>query len=226
MNRVLTCLIVDDEPSAQQVLEKYIDDTPMLEHAATCNNALEAMQYLDSHTTDILFLDINMPKLSGIDFLQSLQNPPAVILSTAYDDFALKGYELNVTDYLLKPFSFERFLKAINKVEERTSITSELLSLNLKADGKIYRIPLNEIRFIESLGDYISVHLEDQKYTVYETLKNLEKRLPNSRFVRVHKSFIVRIPSVDYLEGNMLKLGNNSIPIGKTYRETVLRYFA
>lgn len=227
MNRPLSCLIVDDEPSAREVLEQYIADAPMLQHAASCPDALEAMEYLNDHPIDLLFLDINMPKLTGIDFLKTLPDPPEVILSTAYDDYALKGYELDVVDYLLKPFSFDRFLKAVRKAQERLSAsTAGPASLKLKADGKLYRVPLNEICYIESLGDYVTVHLNDQKLTAYETLKNLEEVLPREHFARVHKSYIVRIPSVEYLEGNMLKVGDQAIPVGKTYKDKILQYFS
>lgn len=226
MKRPLTCLIVDDEPSAREVLEKYVADAPMLQHAASCSDALEAMAFLDEHSVDLLFLDINMPKLTGIDFLKTLPDSPEVILSTAYDDYALKGYELDVTDYLLKPFSFDRFLQAVRKAEKRLSPTAGPESLKLKADGKLYRVPLDEISYIESSGDYVTIHLNDQKLTTYETLKNLEEELPQEHFARVHKSYIVRIPSVDYLEGNILKVGDQAIPVGKTFKDKILQYFS
>lgn len=229
MNRPLFCLVVDDEPSARQVLERYIDDTSQLEHSASCSSALEAMEYLDNNQIDILFLDVNMPKLSGIEFLKSLQDPPAVILSTAYDDYALKGYELDVIDYLLKPYSYERFLKAILKTKKRflTSPGDEKNSIiTIRSNGKIYRIPLKEVLYFESLGDYVKVYLVSEELIFHDSLKRLEEELPEDRFTRVHKSYIVRIPSVDYLEGNMLKMGNHTIPIGNTYRDRVLSFFS
>ncbi|MDZ7693915.1 MAG: LytTR family DNA-binding domain-containing protein [Balneolaceae bacterium] len=225
MNRLLTCLIVDDEPAAQQVLQQYIDDTPWLVLKKTCSNAFEGMEYLDNQTADILFLDVNMPKLSGIDFLKSMKNPPAVILSTAYDDYALEGYELDVIDYLLKPFSFERFLQAVRKAKERVPTSTGSNTISVKSDGRIYRVLLDEIRLLESQGDYVTMHLSGRKITFYDTLKNLEEELPSDQFARVHKSYIVNLSCVDYLEGNVLKLGDLTIPIGNTYRDKIRTYF-
>lgn len=227
MTKMMTCLIIDDEPSAQQILEQYVDDCPSLQLSGVCDDALDALEFLKHSSVDLLFLDLNMPRLSGISFLKSLNNPPAAILTTGYDDFALEGYELDVVDYLLKPFSFERFLKAVTKAEERVHTTqSEGDPLYIKADGKIYRMDPEELLFIESMGDYVTFHSEDQKLISYDTLKNLEKVLPADRFVRVHKSYIVSLSKVDYLEGNQLKLGPQKIPIGKTYQVKVKELFS
>ncbi|NGP87952.1 response regulator transcription factor [Aliifodinibius halophilus] len=220
----MTCLIVDDEPSAQQILERYISDVPRLELLKSCDDALQARSYLTDHHADLLLLDINMPTLSGISFLKSLRNPPEVILTTAYDEYALEGYELDVIDYLLKPFSFERFLQAISKYEDRVQNDNQQNTLFIKADHKTYRIDSDSISYIESLGDYITIHISDKKLTTYETLKNIQTKLP-SNFMRVHKSFIVCIDKVNYLEGNRLILSTDEIPIGGTYREKVKSRF-
>ena len=227
MNRTIGCLIVDDEPSAQEVLKQYISDTPQLNLKGCCEDALAASKFLDEHSVDLLFLDVNMPKLSGISFLKTRTEVPPVILTTAYDDYALEGYELDVLDYLLKPFSFERFLKAVQKMDSRLpSLNQEGSVLTIKADKKTYRVALEDILFVESAGDYITIHTPDHRLTTHETLKNLESKLPAERFLRIHKSYIIALPEIDYLEGNSVKIGDKFIPIGTTYRETVKEYFS
>lgn len=224
MSDLLRCLVVDDEPSAQEVLERYIADAPRLRLSAVCEDALQAMEILREEEMDLLFLDINLPRLSGISMLKSLSDPPSVILTTAYDDYALEGYELDVVDYLLKPFSFERFLKAVRKAEERIGDAPGGDSfLMVRADGKSYRVDHGEILFVESLGDYVTVHSGDRKLTTYDTLKNLETTLPPRRFLRVHKSYIVNLAKIDYLEGNRIFVEGHEIPVGGTYKEEVNR---
>jgi DNA-binding LytR/AlgR family response regulator len=224
MSRQITCLVIDDEPSAQKILEQYINDTPQLKLLKTCNDALQAREFLDQQSADLLFLDINMPKLSGISFLNSMPDPPAVILATAYDDYALKGYELDVVDYLLKPFSFERFLLAISKVEDRISDTAKTNHLFIKADKKTYRIDASDIIYVESMGDYVTIYTGDQRITTYETLQNMEGQLPDS-FLRIHKSYIISLEKVDYLEGNRIVIDGKEFPIGGTFKEEVKKHF-
>lgn len=227
MNRTIGCLIVDDEPSAQEVLKQYIADTPQLVLKGCCDDALSASEFLAQHAVDLLFLDVNMPKLSGISFLKTHEDLPPVILTTAYDDYALEGYELDVIDYLLKPFSFERFVKAVQKVDLRSHSTDpEHSVLTVKADKKTYRIPLPDIYYIESAGDYVTIHTPGQRLTTHETMKNLEEKLPTERFIRVHKSYIIALSKVEYLEGNSVKIGDEFIPIGTTYRDAVKAYFS
>jgi len=230
MSNILQCIVVEDEPSAQNILKKYIDDTPNLELAALFDNALEARTYLQDsdQQVDLMLLDINLPKLSGISFLKSLADPPMVILTTAYDEYALEGYELEVTDYLLKPFSFERFLKAISKVEkrlEKEDITSNR-SIIIKSNKKTYSLNPDDILYVEALGDYVTVHTAEERYTTYQTLKNMEKLLPRDRFIRVHKSYIIALDKIDYLEGNRFFIREQEIPIGSTYREQVKERFS
>lgn len=222
MSGTLRCLIIDDEPSAQQILRQYIGDAPGLTLADCCSDALEAMEFLKEHEVDLLFLDINMPKLSGISFLKSLKEPPAVILTTAYEEYALEGYELNVVDYLLKPFSFERFLKSVAKIENRQRQNTLSQSfLTVKADKKSYRVSFNDILLIESAGDYVTLHCRDRKLITYATMKNLEDTLPTNQFYRVHKSYIISVHHIEYLEGNSIKIGGKLVPIGTTYRHEI-----
>ncbi|WP_462252062.1 LytR/AlgR family response regulator transcription factor [Ekhidna sp.] len=218
---MIRCLIVDDEPLAREVLESYVEDMPALELVACCSDAMEALDWLGQEQIDLLFLDINMPKLSGINFYKSLSQKPKVIFTTAYSNHAVEGFELEAVDYLLKPFSFERFVKAVNKVQvdQRESQTADFIML--KADKKTHKINFDKIRYFESIGDYVKLHLEDGKTLIInETLRKLEEMLPKN-FLRVHKSFIIALTQLEYLEGNQAKIGEIKIPIGQSYRDKV-----
>ncbi len=222
---MLRCLIVDDEPSARHILSWYIHEVPQLQAIGECHDALEAIEFLRDQPVDLLFLDIHMPRLSGISFLKSSPHPPAVILTTAYDEYALEGYELDIVDYLLKPFSFERFLKAVTKAEKRLVPSQNQNYLVVRADKKTFKISYDDILFIESLGDYVTIHTMTLKLTTYETLKNLEEKLPARRFIRIHKSFLISLDKADYMEGNIFVIQGHEIPIGATYKEEVVSRF-
>ena len=213
----MTCLIIDDEPIARDILRTYISDTPQLTLAGECESAMDALSFLKEHSVDLIFLDINMPKLSGISFLKSLSAPPKVILTTAYSEYALEGYELDVVDYLLKPFSFERFLKAVNKVAEPSD--NDEAFVVFKADGKTYRINEKDILFAESQGDYITLHTREKRHTFNQTLKSFSDELTESEFLRVHKSYLVSLRQIDYVEGNMIHIKGHDIPLGKVYKD-------
>ncbi|MEQ8240082.1 MAG: LytTR family DNA-binding domain-containing protein [Cyclobacteriaceae bacterium] len=218
---MIRCLIIDDEPLARDVLQIYIKDFPALKLVASCESALEAIDWLNKEKIDLIFLDINMPKLSGINFYKSLAKPPKVIFTTAYADHAVEGFELDAIDYLLKPFSFERFIKAVNKVQILTSETPVQDFMMLKADKRTHKINYSQINYFESIGDYVKVNLEsDKTLIISETLKKLETLLPSS-FLRVHKSYIIALSKMEYVEGNQIKLGETKIPIGQSYRESV-----
>lgn len=223
---MMRCLIIDDEPAAREVLRTYINDVSELTLIGEFKNALEARSFLKEHEIDLIFLDINMPRLSGIEFLKSLTNPPKVILSTAYSDYALDGYELDVIDYLLKPFSFERFLKAVEKAERVFSKPAQSEPyISIKADGKLFRIPFDEIQFAESQGDYITVHTTDNKITFYQTLKDFCEQLPEHQFIRIHRSYLISLSAIEYVEGNMVKIEQKMIPVGKSYRDDFLKMY-
>lgn len=227
MNRC-KCLIVEDEPLAQNILKKYIGDHPSLELVATCTDALEAQLILNKQPIHLIFLDINLPKLSGINFIKSLLQSPLIIFTTAYPEFAVEGFELNAVDYLLKPFSFERFLKAVNKVIEKLNNSSlpkkeEIDAfIFFKSDKKIHKIDLESIHYIEAVGDYMKVITDSGQLLINETMKNLQEELPARSFIRVHKSFIISRNRIKYIEGNYIQIENKSIPIGATYRNDVL----
>lgn len=230
-------LIIDDEPIAHRIIEKYCDNLPHLKKSGNCFNAFEAMQFLNQEHVDLLFLDINMPKLSGFDFLKTLTNPPKIIVTTAYKEFAIEGYELNISDYLLKPFSFERFVKAINKTITNTNHQQEIKSTTpvhhtesqaesffLKSDKKQHQVYFKDILFIEAYGHYCKVHLKDKMILSNEKISSFETRLPNS-FIRTHKSFIVSKSKIDHIEGNRMHISQHQIPIGQTYKSDVNKLF-
>lgn len=221
----MRCLIIDDEPVARDILRKYINDTPSLVLSGECESALAALEFLKESSVDLLFLDVNMPRLSGISFLKSISDPPKVILTTAYSEYALEGFELDVVDYLLKPFSFERFLKAVNKVSLKESNAGKDPAIVIKADGKTYRIQTNDILFVESMGDYLTLHTTDQKLTFYKTMKSFAEELPSASFIRVHKSYLIALNKIDYLEGNLIFIHGHEIPIGNAYKEEFLNQF-
>ncbi|MCG1035110.1 LytR/AlgR family response regulator transcription factor [Polaribacter sargassicola] len=217
------CLIIDDEPSSQKVLKSFINKIDYLNLVHVCNNAIEALDYLKNNTVDLLFLDINMPQLSGVSFYKSLQNPPKVIFTTAYSEYALDGFNLNATDYLLKPFSFERFVQAVSKVKNLKDYIVE--NIIIKADKKLHQIKFNDIYFIESLGDYIKVHLENTTLITYKTLTKMYSELPKSNFIQVHKSFIINKNKINYIEGNLVIINAKKIPLGQKYKKTFLEFF-
>ena len=219
----IRCIIVDDEPVARDILQQYVEDTPGLELAGECSNALELLQLLKQTAADLILLDINMPKLSGIDLLKSKTINQQVILTTAYAEYALDGFDLNVTDYLLKPISFSRFLQAIEKVKVKEE--DKDFSFSVKAEGKTYRIEVGKIRYVESKGDYVQIHLEDDKVMVYMSMKKMLE-LCRNRLCRVHKSYAVAISQVKFVEGNIIKIGETEIPIGASYKERFFKLLA
>jgi DNA-binding LytR/AlgR family response regulator len=231
-------LIVDDEPLAQDVMEAYISKLPELEIVAKCNNALDAFSVLNKEKVDLMLLDINMPEISGMDFLKTLKNPPRVIFTTAYTEFAVESYELDVVDYLVKPISFERFFKSINKAKEiieasasgpqrhGTIIDTKENFMFVKSDGKLVKIDLSKLWFVEGLKDYIRLWTETGKVIVHSTMKNFEELLSSlPAFVRVNKSYIVNIKHVNEVDGNVIRIKNEMITIGNTYKEKVSQIF-
>jgi DNA-binding LytR/AlgR family response regulator len=226
MTSAIQCAIIEDEPLAQNILKKYIEDHPALELTAVCNNAEEAQKVLLRQDVELLFLDINLPKLSGISFLKTLPHQPLVIFTTAYPEYAVEGFEHHAIDYLLKPFSFERFLKAANKAVQqlhKKEIAEQTTPsfIFLKADKKVHKVNLDDILYVEAAGDYIKVMTESGQYIVNDTLKSLQDELPPVQFIRVHKSYIISRNKIKFFEGNYVKVGNANIPIGNSYKEEI-----
>ena len=214
--------IIDDEPIAHRIIEGYCENLPFLQKEGNCYNAFEAMQILKSHQIDLLFLDINMPKVSGLELLKMINPKPKVIVTSAHKEFALEGFELDVSDYLLKPFSFERFLKAINKVmdipKSESTARNDSTSFFLKGDKKLHQIHTNDVLFVEAYGNYCKVFLEEEIVVTHAKISELESMLSGYSFLRVHKSFIIAINKIKTIEGNRIMIKNHKIPIGQTYK--------
>ena len=222
----INCLIVDDEPLSQDVLKDFVDACPELKLSGICSNALEAGNTIKQEKIDLLFLDINMPLLSGISFIKGLANPPLVVFVTAYPEFALEGFEVDAVDYLLKPVSFERFRKAVNRVVDRLESRQNVLNneqnhILLRADKKNYLVNFDEIIYLEGMGDYVKFVLEDKKLMVHGTMKDFLSQLPETLFQRIHKSYAINLKKVNYIEGNQVKLSLASIPLSLSYREVL-----
>ena len=224
----IQCIIADDEPLARNILEKYIQDHPLLKLVASCSNAFETQAALNAFECQILFLDINMPSVSGISLLKSLADPPKVIFTTAYPEYAIDGFELNAADYLLKPFSFDRFMKAVNKAAVMIKVLSNGKNAEInpyvffKVDKKLQKVILSDILYFEATGDYIKLFLKKEMILLYDTLKNILDQLPPKKFIRVHKSFIISLEHLNFVEGNYLRIAGIDIPIGATYKENFL----
>jgi two-component system, LytTR family, response regulator len=225
----MKCVILDDEPLAVELLSKYIEDTENLSLSFAGTNAFEAIQFIQKNEVDIIFLDVQMPELTGIQVLKIIGNNYKVIFTTAYTDYALDGYEYNITDYLLKPITYERFLKAIDKVivgnitfslKNPASVEDDFIFI--KSDSKMIKVNLAEILFIEGLKDYISIQTTKEKLITLQNLKALEQYLPRQNFIRVHKSYIVAVNKIDAIEKNRIFIGTEVIPIGETYRDLFL----
>lgn len=232
---MLKYIIIDDEPLAHEIIEEFCSMLPHLQLEKNCYNAMEAMQFLNENTVDFMFLDINMPKLKGLDFLKTLTTPPKTIITTAYKEHAIEGFELNVVDYILKPFSFNRLVKAVNKISDaltpKRGINEVSNSENtatrffVKGDKKQHQIDLNNLLYIEAYGNYTKLFLEDEMIVSHEKISHYEEVLNTSNFLRVHKSFIVSISKIKFIEGNHILIREHKIPIGQTYKSSINKLY-
>lgn len=225
----LTCMIIDDEPLARKGMEEYVSDIEFLELVAVCDNALQANTYLQSNTVDLVLLDIQMPKLSGLDFLKSLEHPPVVIITTAYQEYALEGYELNVTDYLVKPIAFSRFVKAVNKakdfllLKQKEPAAEPAAYFFLKVDNRFEKISYDEILFAEALQNYVAIYTAEKKMLSYITFTQVENQLPAGKFLKVHKSYIVAMDKIKTVEGNIINIAQHQIPVSRGLKDEVMQ---
>lgn len=228
MNKV-QCLIVDDESIAQRIIVSYLNDLSGYELVGTCRNAMEAMDVLNQHQVDLMFLDIEMPKLKGLDFLKILKNPPAVILTTAHRNYALESYDYEILDYLLKPISFERFIKAVSRFKpkglerESSGLKEDLLVskfLYVKSERKTIKLSLSDIFYIEGMNNYLIIHTGKKRLVVYRSMSDLLSEL-DDRFIRIHKSYIINKNKVESFNKEGVNLMNKDIPVGKTYRKSL-----
>ena len=228
-NQKIKCIAIDDEPVALDIISDYITRIPFLELLYTYRNALQAIEFLQNNQVDLIFLDINMPEINGIEFFKSLNTKPKVIFTTAYSEFAVESYELNAVDYLLKPIPFERFLKAINKIQssQATNIKTDSLPKNnsnnsiiLKSGSKSYKIKSEKILYIEGSGNYLTFYTSDKKLMVLMSMNEALSLLPESVFSRIHKSFIVALNHIKVIENHQVHINEVKIPIGKYYKES------
>ena len=227
----INCILIDDEPLARKGLKEYIDDVDFLNLVGEFDNPLKASELLSKGTVQLLFLDIQMPKITGIDFFRSLHHAPPVIFTTAYPQYALDGFNLNALDYLVKPISFERFLKAalkakeyyeIRQYNETTATGKKEDYFFIKADNKLVKIFFEEILFVEALQNYVTIHTADKKYITYLTFKSVEEYLPADRFIKTHKSYIISASKINSIEGNDISIGSHHIPISRNEKEEVM----
>jgi len=235
----IKCLIIDDERLAREYLKNYISKIPELELAGDFNSPLKATELIKSGNVDLLFIDIQMPDITGIDFVKSLSHKPEIIFTTAYQEYALEGFNLSAIDYLLKPFSFDRFFQAVNKIIDKidnqttapapviqgVSTTYEDTFLTIRADRKFYKINFDDIKYIEGQKAYVTFHTTRKRITALASLKELEEALPKDKFIRIHKSYIVAIREILSLEGNLIEVDAMHFPVGKMYKDKILKLF-
>ena len=231
-SKPIQCLLVDDEPPAREILRRYIDDIATMELAAECSNALQAFTVLQKEPIDLMFLDVRMPRMNGNDFLKSLRHPPKVILTTAYPEYAVEGYELDVVDYLLKPVPFDRFLKAVNKAFPTGGVPEEKMDgtekkkqafVYFRIDRKMKKVMLDDILYIESMKDYIKLFTSEGTLITKQSISSVEEMLPEKEFARVHRSYIISLNNIKSFTAEVIEIGNTNIPIGKLYRSDAMR---
>jgi len=225
----LNCLIIDDEPIARKLLQEYIEEIDFLTLVGSAENPLKAVGLINKFDVDLIFLDINMPKINGLDFLRSADNLPMVIMTTAYGQYALDGFEMDVIDYLVKPFSLERFLKASQKALELHTLKQKANQpektagyFYVKCDGKIEKVNYDNLLYIEAMANYVTLYTTNDKLIVYLTIKGVLEKLPAEKFLQVHKSHIVNLDKINTIEGNMLHLGDRKITIGLSFYDEVM----
>lgn len=227
----MNCIIIDDEPMAIEVLERYIEKVSDLSNKGSFREPMEALSFLNEHSIDFILLDINMPGLSGIQFLQTLKHKPDVIFTTAYASYAAESYDLNAVDYLLKPITFDRFIKALNKIYSKRKVFSPSENntnrfIILKSGTQLHRVKISEILFLEKEGNYFTVYTTKQKIMIRENMSEVFTILPSEGFIRVHKSFIIAIDKIDVIEQQQLSIGEHRIPIGQVYKDELLAYIS
>lgn len=242
MPNALKILIVDDEFHARKLLSQYVSKLSFLELAGMCSNVFEAMSFLQNEKIDILLLDIQMPEITGLEFARSLKNPPAIIFTTAYSEYAVESYELNVLDYLLKPIAFPRFLQAINKIAERNDALSPVSApppretspvenaeennrIIIKSGAKLIKIQYADLMYIEGQREYVTFHTRKQRIVTLYSLKDLEEKLPSNQFVRIHKSYIVSLRYIDSIEKKTVQISDKTLPIGDNYKDNFMELF-
>ena len=226
MSDKISCIITDDEPFARKGLQGYVEKINFLDLKGTCEDALQLSNMLQQQPVDLLFLDIQMPHITGVEFLRALRNPPKVIFTTAFEHYAIQGFELDVMDYLLKPISYDRFLKAAWKARDYFALREQPVNtvpyLFVKSNGRLEKIIFNDILFIEGMENYVAIYLENKKIITHSTIKSLLEKLPAKQFIQSHKSYVVAIDKINSIEGNTLHVQSYQVPVSKYLREEVL----
>jgi DNA-binding LytR/AlgR family response regulator len=223
----IRCIVIDDDEISRTVIEKYIEKTEVLTLIGAYESAEEGLSAILNHEADLIFLDVEMPQMTGIELVRSLIVKPYIILITAQKDYALEAFDLDITDYLLKPLDYTRFLKAVGKVKELIDNEARSVSRNdifVKHQSRYIKIPTHELLWIEAIGDYVELHTAQKKYIVHTTMKALEKKLPSNEFLRVHRSYIIRLDAITEIEDNTLVIEKKLIPIGKSYRNQLMKH--
>lgn len=219
----INCIVVDDTPLAVEKLEGFIRQVPFLKLLMSFNNGIEAISFMKSHRVDLVFLDIQMEQFSGLQFMESLQNPPRIIIVSAYSQYAVSGFDHSVADYLLKPYSFERFLKAVDKVQTEEVGKTQIEYMFVKTEYRMERVSFSDILYIEGKGAYLRIVTQKAKIMTLQSFQNMESSLPPDNFLRIHKSFIVAMDKIESIERNRVKIGTEYIPIGLSYRERFIK---
>ncbi len=225
MSNQLKCVVVDDEPMAREILSSYIEKTPNLQLVKSCKDASEALMFMQENSVDVFFLDINMPEITGVSLAKIIKNKAKIIFTTAYRDYAIEGFNLNVIDYLLKPFSFERFMEAVAKVSIK-EITSSKDFIFVRADRKMVKVDFTSILYIESLSDYVKIYTKEQTIVTRENISTLSNTLPKNLFLRIHRSFIISIQQITSYTNEFIELNDKALPISRSYKESVLQKLA
>ncbi len=233
MSKTINCIIVDDEPIAREVLENHLQKINAIYVVASCKNAIDAFNVINSNKIDVVFLDINMPEISGLSFAKSINKNIKIIFTTAYREYAVDGFDLKAVDYLLKPISFERLLQAVDKfLNETITVHNEVKEefiyeksdfIFVRSDRKMIKINFSEISYIESLGDYLKIHLKNKTVTTRETITNIEIKLPKNEFLRIHRSFVISLNKIDSFTNEYVEINKKAIPISRSYKKDVLR---
>jgi len=226
MRNKLKCVVVDDEPMAREIIETYIAKTPNLELISSCKNAAEAILFVQENEVDLFFLDINMPEISGLSLAKIIHNKTQIIFTTAYREYAIDGFNLNVVDYLLKPIAFDRFLQAVQKVSLSEITTTNSDFMFVRSDRKMVKVDFNSILYIESLSDYVKIFTIDKTITIRETIRSLEEKLPLKKFIRIHRSFIISFKNITSYTNEFIEINHKALPISRSYKESVLQKLA
>ncbi|QGY47312.1 response regulator [Maribellus comscasis] len=228
------CLVIDDEPLARDLMRSHIEKLENFEIVEECSDAMKALNALQKHSVDLMFMDIQMPQITGIEFLKTLKHPPKVIITTAYREYALDGFELDVVDYLLKPITFERFLKSVNKYYQvsqedliadqpaNATVQNEEAFIYVKENKKVIKIHLNEIMYVEGLSEYVQIYTDSKKIITKTSMTNMEEKLPDSGFIRIHKSYIVSVQKIEAFTSSSIEVPGKELPIGRSYKNSVL----